>query len=144
MQGQKAVSAYFTSKQILPFGFAELYCSRPFTLIYLVSHRLSDPDMRPISPGTAQCNIGVSNDYHRAVTRPEDHLQDINTRHNTYQHYVLPCSGHNGPTSHIHYGGLVKLEKIPKSEKNSEVGGWVKSQVVYFCVCFFVFLRVCL
>ena len=29
MQSQKAVSAYFTSKQILPFGFAEQY-SRMF------------------------------------------------------------------------------------------------------------------
>ena len=26
MQSQKAVSDYFTSKQILPFGFAEQYC----------------------------------------------------------------------------------------------------------------------
>ena len=27
MQSQKAVSAYFTSKQILPFGFADQYSS---------------------------------------------------------------------------------------------------------------------
>ena len=39
----------------------------------------------------------------------------------------------------IWYGGL-KKKKNP--EKNSEVGGWVKSQLRFFfvCVCVFVFL----
>ena len=32
VQSQKAVSAYFTSEQILPFGFAEQYTSTPIWL----------------------------------------------------------------------------------------------------------------
>ena len=28
VENENTVSAYFTSKQILPFGFAELYCCR--------------------------------------------------------------------------------------------------------------------
>ena len=43
------------------------------------------------------------------------------------------------------YGGFVKLKKVQKSEKNSEVGGWVKPQlrffffnIVFFCVVFVV------
>ena len=34
---------------------------------------------------------------------------------------------------------FVKLKKIRKSEKNTEVGGWVKPQLgFFFCVVFFV------
>ena len=39
MQRQKAVSAYFTSKQILPFAFAERYTANRY---HLSSFRLSD------------------------------------------------------------------------------------------------------
>ena len=39
--------------------------------------------------------------------------------------------------------GFVKLKKIQKSEKNSEVGGWVKPQLGFLffweILCFFVF-----
>ena len=28
VENENTVSAYFTSKQVLPFGFAELYCCR--------------------------------------------------------------------------------------------------------------------
>ena len=34
VQNQKAVSTYFTSKQILPFGFAERYTGRVDCRIY--------------------------------------------------------------------------------------------------------------
>ena len=30
VENENTVSAYFTSEQILPFGFAELYCCRCF------------------------------------------------------------------------------------------------------------------
>ena len=37
VQSQKAVSAYFTSKQILPFGFAERYYVRENPVIYIIT-----------------------------------------------------------------------------------------------------------
>ena len=43
--------------------------------------------------------------------------------------------------------GFVKLKKIQKSEKNSEVGGWVKPQlgILFFLIlCFFVLFFVVL
>ena len=39
MQSQKAVSAYFTSKQVLPFGFAEQSC------VCECDHRLETPNL---------------------------------------------------------------------------------------------------
>ena len=36
--------------------------------------------------------------------------------------------------------GLVKLKKIKKSYKNSEVGGWVKPQLGFFFLKFCVFV----
>ena len=42
----------------------------------------------------------------------------------------------------IHISGFVKLKKFQKSEKNSEVGGWVKPQLgflFFLILCFFVF-----
>ena len=32
VQSQKAVSAYFTSSEILPFGFAKQYCCHPLNV----------------------------------------------------------------------------------------------------------------
>ena len=42
VQSQKAVSAYFTSKQILPFGFAEQYCSLDVSEYYLPVEKVAD------------------------------------------------------------------------------------------------------
>ena len=43
----------------------------------------------------------------------------------------------------LHFRGFVKLTKIQQSEKNSEVGGWVKTQLGFQffleILCFFVF-----
>ena len=52
----------------------------------------------------------------------------------------------NVPLSHYYceLRGFVKLKQFQKSEKNSEVGGWVKPQlgfignIVFFCVVFVV------
>ena len=40
--------------------------------------------------------------------------------------------------------GFVKLKKFRKSEKNSEMGGWVKPQLIilFLILCYFVFFFV--
>ena len=41
VQSQKAVSAYFTSKQILPFGFAQHYSRYMNTGLFNIEHSVS-------------------------------------------------------------------------------------------------------
>ena len=72
VQGQKAVTAYFSSKQSLPSGFAEQYCrwTRPVDRMWVIIITCSAPPgwLSPTSRWTPVCPRDVSRSEWRVST----------------------------------------------------------------------------